>query len=151
MLSSSSRDPQGSASDSYLRTQVLTAGPERLQLMLYDGALRWCGRARVAIAAGDREAALLALERARLVMLYLAEGLRPVVAPQLCALVAGAYQFIFGRLVEAGLHQRLDALDEAVGALAELRAAWADLLAGLKRHPGAPPLDSPADPLRLTA
>ena len=39
----------------YLETQVMTASRERLLLMLYDGALRFCEQARLAIEAKEIE------------------------------------------------------------------------------------------------
>lgn len=35
--------------DAYLRDAVLTAPPEQLQLMLYDGAIRFATQAREAV------------------------------------------------------------------------------------------------------
>ena len=132
----------------YHDTRVLTAPPQELQLMLYDGALRWTGQARLALAAGDREAACGALERARRIVLYLMEGLRPEVAPELCSLVAAAYQFVYGRLVDAGLHASMETLDEAIGVLQGLRSTWADLLGEV--HPQASSEPAAAGALQLT-
>lgn len=124
------------ATKAYRQTQVLTAPPEHLQLMLYDGALRWCHQARQALVANDRETACAALERARRIVLYLIEGLRPEIAPELCGLMASAYKFVFNRLVDAALNGTVAAVEEAVGVLSELRAGWAELLA--TRAAGAP-------------
>ena len=113
----------------YERTRVLTARPEDLQLMLYDGLQRFCERARLALETKDREAACNCLDRARQIVLYLSEGLRPEVAPELCALVASSYMFVYRRLVDAALHGSMAALDEAIGVVRGLRDCWAELLA----------------------
>ena len=112
----------------YQRTRILTAPPEGLQVMLYEGASRFCEHARLALSANDRETACACLDRARRIILYLSECLRPELAPELCALVASAHQFVYHRLVDAALHGGTDSLGEAVGVLCELRQAWADLL-----------------------
>ena len=39
------------AAQNYLRTKVLTATPEQLQLMLFDGAIRFAEQAKPALAA----------------------------------------------------------------------------------------------------
>ena len=39
------------AANQYLRTKVLTATPEQLQMMLFDGALVFCEQARLALMA----------------------------------------------------------------------------------------------------
>jgi len=120
----------------YETTQVLTAGPERLQLMLYDGALRFCAHGRLALASGDREGAAEALARARQIVLYLGSILRPEAAPELCARVASAYQYVYRRLVDASLNASTEALDDATAVLEMLRSAWADLLARLPAADG---------------
>ena len=63
-------------SQEYLRNAVLTAAPEQLQLMLYDGAIRFAARGLEAIRAKDREAAFVALERAQLIVLEMGNGIR---------------------------------------------------------------------------
>jgi flagellar protein FliS len=112
----------------YQRTGILTARPEGLQLILYDGAQRFCEQARLALVANDRETACACLDRARRIILYLSACLRPEVAPDLCALVASVYQFVYHRLVDGALNGSPEAVEEAVGVLGELRQAWAELL-----------------------
>src|SRR5438045_3268978 len=57
-------NPQGA--QNYLRTQVLTATPEQLQMMLYDGAIRFAEQARPALAAKNWEASYNSTPRPRL-------------------------------------------------------------------------------------
>ena len=146
MSSRSNESPAASAAQvrAYQRTRVLTAGPENLQLMLYDGAIRFCEQARLSLAAGDREGALQPLERARRIVLYLTDCLKPELAPELCALVASAYMYVYRRLVEASLHGSSEALEGALGVLGELRSAWAELLQ--ERLRTAQEHTSPTDP-----
>ena len=42
-------DKKPNTPNEYLKTKVMTASPEQLQLMLYDGAIRFCEQARSAI------------------------------------------------------------------------------------------------------
>jgi len=128
----------------YQKTGVLTARPEDLQLMLYDGALRFCEQGRLALTANDRETACHCLERARRIVLYLSETLQPERAPELCALVGSAYLFVYQRLVDAALHGGTDVLQEAIGVLHELRGAWAELLVQARAPQAGQPEDQPA-------
>ena len=48
------------AAANYLRTKVLTATPEQLQLMLYDGAIRFTEQARAALEKKDKKPPALA-------------------------------------------------------------------------------------------
>ena len=49
----------------YLRTKIFTATPEQLQLMLYDGAIRFSEQARVALQKKDFETSFNCLTRTR--------------------------------------------------------------------------------------
>ena len=53
------------ASQEYLKNTVMTASPEQLQLMLYDGAIRFATRGRDALSRKDYEGAYNSLERAQ--------------------------------------------------------------------------------------
>ena len=66
----------------YLKTKVLTASPEQLQLMLYDGALRFCEQARLAIENRQIEDSFNALARAEKIVMELCNGMRDEVAPE---------------------------------------------------------------------
>ena len=49
----------------YLRTQVLTATPEQLQMMLYDGAIRFAEQARPALQNKNWETSYSMITKAR--------------------------------------------------------------------------------------
>ena len=46
-------DTKPNNTSEYLKTKILTAQPEELQLMLYDGAIRFCEQARESL--GNKE------------------------------------------------------------------------------------------------
>ena len=47
----------------YLRTRVMTATPEQLQMMLYDGAIRFAEQAKAALVAEDFEKSYQSIAR----------------------------------------------------------------------------------------
>ena len=55
---SADSNPTPTPATTYLRTQVLTASPEKLRLMLLDGAIRFTRQGRDGILAKDHEADL---------------------------------------------------------------------------------------------
>src|SRR5690606_33210961 len=69
---------------SYLRTKILTATPEQLQLMLYDGAIRFIDQGRAALEQKQFDRSYEALTRAQNILLELNCSLRPDVAPEMC-------------------------------------------------------------------
>jgi flagellar protein FliS len=120
-------------SQEYLRNAVLTATPEQLVLMLYEGAIRFASQAREAIQTKDREAAFHALDRAQLIMLELSNGIRREVQPQLADQIGALYSFVYRRLVDANLHQDIGAVDDALRILRYQRETWLLLMDKLRQ------------------
>lgn len=109
----------------YLRDAVMTATPEQLQLLLYDGAIRFISQARDAIEAGQIESSFNLLTRAQQIVREMESGLRPEVAPQLCAQMAALYGFVFSKLVDANVNRDVQAVDDALKILRHQRETWA--------------------------
>ena len=61
-------------SQEYLKSAVMSASGEQLQLMLIDGAIRFSHRALEALGENDIEKSHFALERAQRIVLQLAAG-----------------------------------------------------------------------------
>ncbi len=114
--------------DAYLKTQILTAPPEKLQLMLYEGALRFATQAGERMGQGDYEASYGLLVKAQNIVLELVCGLRPEHNPSLCNRMASLYTFIYRRLVESNVSHDPKPLNDAVSILAMLRDTWIELL-----------------------
>lgn len=108
----------------YLRDAVMTASPEQLQLMLYDGALRFARQGREATAAGNAQQAYEHLSRAQRIVLEMQQGLRHDVAPELCSRMAALYLYIYRLLVDGCVGRDVKPLDEAVELLAYERETW---------------------------
>ena len=116
------------APNAYLRNAVMTAAPEQLQLMLYDGALRFTRQGQVALEAKDFEGVFNALSRAQKIVLELQSGLRRDVDPALCDRMSQIYTFIYRRLVDSSIHHDADALAEVIKLLEYQRETWVLLL-----------------------
>ncbi|MCK6455426.1 MAG: flagellar export chaperone FliS [Phycisphaerae bacterium] len=126
------------ASSEYLRNAVLTARPEQLQLMLYDGAIRFATTAREALTRNDLESSCEALLRAQRIVVELESGLRHDVNPNLCSQMAALYQFVYRRLVDANTQRDVDAIDDALQILRHQRETWELLLRKLAETADAP-------------
>lgn len=111
------------ARSAYLETQVLTAAPQKLRLMLIDGCLRCAQQARDAHAAGNSEQFATCLERARDIVTELISGIAPD-GSELAASVRALYTFIFRSLAEAQLFKDPQKIDDALRVLAEERQTW---------------------------
>jgi len=111
-------------SDEYLRNAVLTARPEQLQMMLYDGAIRFTRQAREAMLRSQWEVSCDRFIRAQQIVSEMQNGLRPEVNPTLCEQLASLYGFIHRRLVDANVAHDLAAVDEALQILEHQRETW---------------------------
>ncbi|MHC5109514.1 MAG: flagellar export chaperone FliS [Planctomycetota bacterium] len=108
----------------YLRDAVLTASPEQLHLMLYDGCIRFATQAREAIENKDYERSFDRLTRARNIISEMKNGLNYDVNPELCERVSSIYGFLYHKLLEANLHRNVDDIDDALRVLRVERETW---------------------------
>jgi flagellar protein FliS len=120
----------GRAINAYVKTGVETgvpdADPHRLVLMLFEGALAAIAQARLKLSAGDVAARGKAISKA---ISIVQDGLRSSLDVQkggeLAERLNALYEYVIMRLLEANVHARQDALDEAAHLISELHAGWA--------------------------
>jgi flagellar secretion chaperone FliS len=108
----------------YLKTKVMTASPEQLQLMLYDGAIRFCEQARAAIENREIEKSYNLIMRAENIVMELYNAMRNDVAPEICENMRRLYMFCYNRLIEANMQRALPPLDDAMRILRHMRESW---------------------------
>lgn len=112
----------------YLKTQIMTASPEELRLMLYEGAIRFGVQAREALAAGQIETAYNCLMRTQKIVLELSTSLNHQLEPELCAKLSALYTYIYRRLVEANLQHDIKPVEEAIQLLEYEKETWRMLM-----------------------
>lgn len=125
------------AANQYLRTKVLTATPEQLQMMLFDGALRFCEQARLALQTKNFEQSFDLISRVQKILLELSCSLKHDVLPDLCGKLAALYNFAYRKLIEANVRHDLSSLDQAINILKYQRETWAMLLDQLGKQKAA--------------
>jgi len=125
------------AAQTYLRTRVMTATPEQLQMMLYDGALRFAEQGRVALEKKDYEGTYNSVSRCQKIITEMTCSLKHQVAPELCQRLAALYNYIYRKLIEASTNHKIEAIDEAISLLKFQRETWAMLLDKLAREKAA--------------
>lgn len=117
----------------YLRDAVLTATPEQLQLMLYDGTIRYAMQGRDALEQRDFEKALDRLTRAQHIIIEMINGLNHEVNPELCERVASVYNFLYRKLVDACVQRSTECIDDALRVLRIERETWQILVDKVNR------------------
>jgi len=116
------------AAQNYLRTRVMTATPEQLQMMLYDGALRFAEQAKAALQKKDFEGSFNGISRVQKILAELTSTLKHDVAPELCGRLAGLYTYVYKKLIEANVDHNMRSLEEAIDLLRYQRETWSMLL-----------------------
>jgi len=122
--------------EAYLKTQILTARPEQLTLMLLDGAVRFVEKASTCIQQEQFDGSYQALSRAEQIIMELLNSLHPESAPQLCRQQASLYLFIYQKLVEANMYRDVEQAKQALRVLKSVRETWIMLLEKLQAEGG---------------
>lgn len=116
----------------------MTASPEQLHLMLYDGAIRFANQAIDALEKKDFETSCEKLLRAQRIISEMKAGLRPEVQPELCAQLASLYDFVYWRLVDANMQHAEAPIREAIKILEHQRETWRILVDKVRQGSDAP-------------
>jgi flagellar secretion chaperone FliS len=117
------------AHNAYRESAVLTATPEQLVVMLYDGANRFLRQSAVAMRDGRVALAGEKLRRAEAIIDELLATLDMSVG-EIAERLQALYVFFKEHLSSARLEQNADKVDDVARFMGELRASWAGI-AGL--------------------
>ncbi len=120
----------------YLQTEVMTATPQKLQLMLIEAAIRSASQARMHWANRQNDAACLALLRSQGILTELLVTLNPHSSDPLVSRVAATYLFVYRTLVKANLEHSQDHLDAALRVLEVERETWRQICEKLGSRSG---------------
>jgi flagellar protein FliS len=115
-------------SQEYLKTKVMTASPEMLTLMLWDGGIRFAEQAKEAIRRKDIEGSFKALVRSQKIITELSTALKRDINPDLCGKLSALYNFIYRRLVEANISKDEKLVDDALEIMRHQRETWVMLM-----------------------
>ena len=108
----------------YLKTKVLTASPEELQLMLYDGAIKFMKLAIKEIEAGNPEAKGEYITKAVNIIDELNTTLDMEVGGEIAMNLRKLYMFMVRHLAEANTKQNTEMIDEVISLMEELNQGW---------------------------
>ena len=114
------------AASAYNDSKVLTATPAELTLMLYEGAIKFCNIAIMAIEKNDMQKANLNIIKAENIILELRSTLdmKYPVSKQLDSI----YDYINRSLIEANIKKDKDKIEEVLGLIRELRDTWKEAM-----------------------
>ena len=110
----------------YKDNRVLTATPAELTLMLYEGAIKFCNIAMMAIEKNDIEKANINLIKAENIITELRSTLdfKYPVAIQFEIV----YDYIYRRLVEGNTKKDTEIIEDALEYIRQMRDTWKDVM-----------------------
>jgi flagellar protein FliS len=116
----------------YQQQQVMTAPPDKLLLMLFDGAIRFCNQAKKALEDVCLEECHKYIVKAQGIILELKNSLN--MDYELSHQLFSLYDYLHRQLVEANIKKETALLDEVIGFLTELRQTWAEAAVQARRE-----------------
>ena len=122
------------AAEAYKRQQIMTATPEALTLMLYNGCLKFMNEGKDAIEAKQWEQANTSLQKAQNIIseFRITLNMEYDISKQLMPL----YNYTSDRLVEGNIKSDTAMVQEAIDIIKELRDAWAQAMKKARQDSG---------------
>ena len=110
------------AAEAYRRQQIMTATPEALTLMLYNGCLKFITEGMEATEKKDFEAANTSLQKAQNIIseFRITLNMDYEISHQLLPL----YNYTYDRLVEGNMKSDVSLIQQGYDIIKELRDAW---------------------------
>ena len=110
----------------YQQNSVMTASPQELTLMLYNGCLKFIKLAKRAMMEKNFEEKNTNIIKAQMIIQELRSTLDPDI--ELSQGLEQMYEYLYNRLVEANMKNDVEALDEVVNFVMELRDTWKQVM-----------------------
>ncbi|MDY5716411.1 MAG: flagellar export chaperone FliS [Selenomonas sp.] len=122
------------AAEAYKRQQIMTATPEALTLMLYNGCLKFMTEGMEHIDNKEWEAANNSIQKAENIIseFRITLNMEYDIAKQLMPL----YNYTYDRLVEGNIKGDTKLIQEAFDIIKELRDAWAQAMKKARQEKG---------------
>ena len=108
----------------YQKLNIETASREQILIMLYDAAIQFLNKAKIAMRNKDIEASNNNIISAENIIQEFINSLDREVAPQLAENLISLYDYFLRRLVYANIKHKVEPIDEVLKYLKSLKATW---------------------------
>ena len=108
----------------YQKSSIETASREQILIMLYDGAIQFLNKAKMAMQNKEHEAIHNNLMGAQNIIQEFINSMDKEVAPQLAENLISLYEYFLRRLVQANMKRQIEPIDEVLKYLKSLKATW---------------------------
>lgn len=116
--------------EQYKQAQIETATPERILVMLYEGAIKFLNLAAQALDDKQWETSHRNILKAEAILLELMSVLDMDIGGELATNLFNLYDYMYRLLVKANIDHQSAGIREVIGLLDNLRTAW-DEVAGV--------------------
>lgn len=116
---------------SYQQNTVMTASPQELTLMLYNGCLKFIRLAKKAMAEKKIEEKNTNIIKAQRIVQELHVTLNQDI--EISKSMGQLYDYMYHRLIEANMKNDLETLEEVEGYIVEFRDTWKQAMELVKR------------------
>jgi len=126
--------------NSYQNNQVITSSPEKILLMLYDGAINFSKMAIDLLQREDLAGKGKYIGKAQAIVTELMNTLNHEVGKDIAQRLEQLYLYLIDEFTQANVHNSVQSLQNAVKVLTILRDAWAEavVIARKDRYVGQP-------------
>lgn len=114
----------------YRQNSVMTAPPEELTLMLYEGLVKFIKRAKMMMMQGKIQETHDAIMRAEDIVSELNVSLN--MEYELSKSLRALYDFVQERLIQANIKKDAAGLDDVLGLAEEFRDAWKEAMPNMR-------------------
>lgn len=112
--------------DIYLSNTIMQASKEELTLMLYNGAIKFCNKAIMAINANNMSDAHYNIIRVQDIIYEFQASLNQEL--EVSQSFSAMYEYLQRRLIEANIQKDISILEEVNGFLREFRDTWKEAM-----------------------
>lgn len=114
------------AQNAYKQNSVTTASPGELTLMLYNGCLKFLGKAKLAIEEKNIEDKNTNLQKTQAIIAELMSTLNMDI--DISKQMLPLYEYMNHRLVEANIQNDVTIIEEVEGLMTEFRDTWKEVI-----------------------
>lgn len=108
----------------YQKTTVETASNEKILIMLYDGAIQFLNKAKIALNEKNYEQSHNNLMGAQRILEEFINTIDKEPNPELANNLINLYEYFIARLVQANIKHEIDPIDEVLKFLKDLKSTW---------------------------
>ena len=126
----------------YIRDEIKSATPQKLILLLYDGAIKNLEDSKLYIEKEDQFDFTQSIAKAEQIIAELIGALKSNTAPELVANLSRLYEFMYQNLVNAHLERSVEKIDQVISLMRGLRESWAEAVEKMEQDPEGHPMPS---------